>query len=80
MKKVFILDYSWEKKLFINFNNLKKYLKENIFSNLNISKKEITNQISLLNYKKVTSWEWSNFEYIFNDIKIYSIWEYGKIL
>ena len=40
MKKVFILNYSWEKILFINFNNLKKYLKESRDerqeSNLNI--------------------------------------------
>ena len=52
MKKVFILSYSWEKILFINFNNLKKYLKENIFPKLNISKKEIKSQISLLTLKK----------------------------
>lgn len=80
MKKVFILEYTWNKKLFINFNNLKKYLKDNIFSKLWLSKKQITNEISLLTYKKVTSWEMNNFEYKFWDIKIYIVWDWWTIL
>lgn len=80
MKKVFILDYNWEKKIFFIFNNLKKYLKEKLFIEINLSQKEIKLEISSLNLEKANSWDFRQFNYSFKDIKIYSLNEHWVII
>ena len=80
MKKIYILNNAWNKKLFINFNNLKKYLKEEIFIKMELSKKDIITEISKITLIKFESWDFRQLKYSFKDINIYSLNEYWEII
>lgn len=76
MKKIYIVDYNWEKRAFLIFNNLKKYLKEEIFVNFDLTQKQIKNELSLLIYKKLS---FQNFTYKLWNLYIYDILEWESI-
>jgi hypothetical protein len=79
MKKVYVLDYDWKKRIFFLFNNLKKYLREKVFINMKLTNKEINLEISSLHLEKANSWDFRQFYYLFKDIKIYNLKEYWLI-
>ena len=76
MKKVYIIDYNWEKRIFLIINNLKKYLKEKIFINFDLTQKQIISELSLLTYKKLSL---QSFTYKLWDLYVYDIWEWEII-
>lgn len=79
MKKIFILNYKWNKKVFFILNNLKKYLKENIFLDMKLSWKEIKEQISEITFINSKNGDYIQFNYNFKNLKNYSLNEYWII-